>query len=43
MQRDVFKRHALAWATRLATQPSLTDTLADFAENKIKYRAFSTP
>jgi uncharacterized repeat protein (TIGR03837 family) len=43
VQRDAFKRHALDWATRLATQPSLTDTLADFAENKIKYRAFSTP
>ena len=34
-QRGELARHATDWQARLATQPSLTDALADFVENKL--------
>jgi len=42
-QRGELRRHATDWQARLAAQPSLTDALADFAENKLKSCVFSTP
>jgi uncharacterized repeat protein (TIGR03837 family) len=37
-QRGELARHATDWQARLAAQPSLTDALADFAENKLLSR-----
>lgn len=42
-QRDALDAHAAVWQARLATQPGLVGTLADFVENKLKSRVFSTP
>ncbi|MDP2030585.1 MAG: elongation factor P maturation arginine rhamnosyltransferase EarP [Thiobacillus sp.] len=42
-QRDELRRHAMNWQARLAAQPSLTDALVEFAENKLKSCVFSTP
>jgi uncharacterized repeat protein (TIGR03837 family) len=42
-QRDALKRHAAIWQAHLAAQPSLTDALVGFAENKLKSCVFSTP
>jgi uncharacterized repeat protein (TIGR03837 family) len=43
VQRGELKRHAAIWQALLAVQPSLTDALAEFVENKLKSCAFSTP
>jgi uncharacterized repeat protein (TIGR03837 family) len=37
-QRDELARHAAIWQARLAAQPSLTDALVEFVENKLLSR-----
>jgi hypothetical protein len=41
--RAELNRYAADWQQQLARLPSLTGALLDFAENKLKSRAFSTP
>jgi uncharacterized repeat protein (TIGR03837 family) len=43
LQRRELSRHAADWMAQLAAQTSLVDALADFVENKLKSRVFSTP
>ncbi|MEQ1661499.1 MAG: elongation factor P maturation arginine rhamnosyltransferase EarP [Thiobacillus sp.] len=41
--RTVLARHAVSWQAEMAQLPELAGALAEFAENRLKSRAFSNP